>query len=98
MIVKFADNQMKKICTNASVAIKKYGIQMATIIAQRISELEAADTIDQLMSFHVGKCHRLKGDRATQYAINLIQPYRLIFTKESEQPDIVKLIEIVDYH
>lgn len=40
----------------------------------------------------------LKGDRKGQYAMELTQPYRLIFTKRGNEIQIVNVIEIVDYH
>ena len=46
----------------------------------------------------IGRCHLLKGDRANQYAMDLSQPYRLIFTKQGEEIQIAEIQEIVDYH
>ena len=40
----------------------------------------------------------LYGDRLVQYAMDLIQPYRLIFTQYDNTVDIVEIQEIVDYH
>ena len=44
------------------------------------------------------RCHPLYGDRLGQYAMDLIQPYRLIFTQYGNTVDIVEIQEIVDYH
>jgi hypothetical protein len=46
----------------------------------------------------LGRCHPLYGDRLGQYAMDLIHPYRLIFTQYGNTVDIVEIQEIVDYH
>ena len=45
------------------------------------------------------RCHSLTNNRSEQYAMDLIQPYRLVFEKDDENEiRIVKIIEIIDYH
>lgn len=51
-----------------------------------------------MVQSRIGRCHPLKGDRKGQYAMELTQPYRLIFTKRGNEIQIVNVIEIVDYH
>ena len=55
-------------------------------------------SIDWLVKKRIGRCHPLYGDRLGQYAMDLIQPYRLIFTQYDNTVDIVEIQEIVDYH
>lgn len=71
---------------------------MATKISQRIDELQAADSVDVLIRYSVGRCHPLKGNRIGQYAMNLIQPYRLVFEHNGYTLELVKIISIEDYH
>ena len=47
---------------------------------------------------HIGRCHRLQGNRSGQYAVDLEHPYRLIFSVNGEQIQIAKIEEIADYH
>lgn len=71
---------------------------MAEKIHQRIDEIDASDTVEEMVQYRIGRCHPLKGDRKGQYAMELTQPYRLIFTKRGNEIQIVNVIEIVDYH
>ena len=96
--VTFKNSKIKKICTEPKIASKKYSEPMADIIAQRIVELRASETIEELLKDKIGRCHSLKGDRKGQYAMDLIHPQRLVFTVHKKQIQIAKIIEIVDYH
>ena len=85
-------------CKDAYEAEKKYGFKIAVKIHQRIDEISASDTVEELIQLHIGRCHMLKGDRKDQYAMDLAHPYRLIFEKIGCKIQIVKIIEIIDYH
>ncbi|MDO4488426.1 MAG: type II toxin-antitoxin system RelE/ParE family toxin [Eubacteriales bacterium] len=94
----YKNNQIKKVCTNAKAAEKKYGLQMAVKIDMRIGEIIAADTIEMMVQFHIGRCHALKQNRKGQYAVDLVHPYRLVFEVHGDEIQIANIMEIVDYH
>lgn len=96
--VTYKNNTLKRICTDYGVAVRKHGLQMAEIIHRRISEIEAADSIEMLVRYNIGRCHRLQGDRRSQYAMDLIHPFRLILEPDEVMIRVVKVIEIEDYH
>ncbi|MBR2294438.1 MAG: type II toxin-antitoxin system RelE/ParE family toxin [Clostridiales bacterium] len=98
MEITYKNNKIKKVCTDARTAEKNYGLEMAAKIHQRIDEIRAADTVEMMIQFHIGRCHQLKQDRKGQYAMDLVHPYRLIFEKEGDQIQIANILEIVDYH
>ena len=98
MDITYKNNKIKKVCTDAKTAERTYGREMADKIHQRIDEIRAADTVEMLVQFHIGRCHPLSNNRKGQYAMDLVQPYRLIFEKFSEDLQIVRIIEIKDYH
>ena len=52
---------------------------MAEKIHLRVDQLKAPLSLDMLLKFRVGRCHPLKGQRKDQYAMDLVQPYRLVF-------------------
>ena len=83
---------------NAKVAERAYGIRMAEKIHQRINELSAADTVEMMIQYHIGRCHPLTNNRKGQYALDLVHPYRLVFEKRGNEIQIVNILEIVDYH
>ena len=82
MRITYKSKKIEKVCTVASEAEKKYGLEMAAKIHQRIDEISSADTIEEMV----------------QYAVDLVQPNRLVFQKEGDEIQIAKIMEIVDYH
>lgn len=98
MKITYKTSKIEKVCTIASEANKKYGPEMAEKIHQRIGEIEASDTIEELIQFHIGRCHSLKGARKWQYAMDLVHPYRLVFEKKGTEIQIAIIMEITDYH
>ena len=98
MDIEYSNKQIEKVCTNASSASKKHGKEMAERIHQRIDEIDAADTIEMMIQFHIGRCHPLTQNRKGQYAVDLVHPYRLVFEKNGDEIQIANILEIVDYH
>lgn len=98
MKITYKNRSIEKVCTIASVAEKKYSREMAEKIQMRIDQIGAADTIEDLVKYRIGRCHFLKGDRKGQYAMDLVHPYRQIFVKTGEEIQIANVMEIVDYH
>ena len=98
MKITYKTRKIEKVCTIASEAEKKYGSEMAEKIHQRIDEIDASDTVEEMVQFHIGRCHLLKGNRKGQYAMDLVHPYRLIFEKTGDIIQIANVMEIVDYH
>ena len=98
MEITYKNKRIKKVCTDASTAERTYGTEMAVKIQQRICELSAAETVEFLMHFHIGRCHPLSQNRKGQYALDLVHPYRLIFEKKGNDIQIAYILEIIDYH
>ncbi len=98
MEIRYKTRKLERVCMIAREAEKQYGTQMAEKIHQRIDEISAADTVEQMMQFHIGRCHLLRGSREGQYAVDLVHPYRLVFERVDDIIQIVNVIEIVDYH
>ena len=72
---------------------------MANKIKLRINEIRASDSVEEMIQYQIGRCHALVGDRFGEYAVDLIHPFRLIFTKDDiKQIRVVKIMEIIDYH
>ena len=77
---------------------KVYGIEMSEKIQQRITEIKAMDAIEDMIEYHIGRCHRLKNNRKGQYAVDLVHPNRLVFEKHGDEIQVAHILEIVDYH
>ena len=71
---------------------------MAEKIQMRIDEISAADTVEMMIQFHIGRCHPLTNNRKGQYDVDLVHPYRLVFEKHGDEIQIAHIMEIVDYH
>jgi proteic killer suppression protein len=111
MIIIINNKKLKKILEDKNKIRKKYGIDMAKKIMQRIDDIEFAENLETLMKLP-GNHHPLTGDRKGQFACDLVQPYRLIYrpvlndtllTNDSgnliySEITRVEIIEIVDYH
>ena len=98
MDITYKNKKIEKVCTDAKTAERSYGRVMAEKIHQRIDEISAADTVEMMIQFHIGRCHPLTQNRKGQYAVDLVHPYRLVFEKCGDEIQIANIIEIVDYH
>lgn len=98
MLIEYKTRKIEKICVSIYEAEKKHGKEMAIKIHQRIDEISAAESVDEMIQFRIGRCHALMGNRKEQYAVDLVQPYRLVFEKNGDEIQIAKIMEIVDYH
>lgn len=98
MDITYKNRKIEKVCTDAKTAERTYGWEMADKIHQRIDEIDAADTVEMMIKFHIGRCHSLTQNRKGQYAVDLVHPYRLVFEKNGDKIQIANILEIVDYH
>lgn len=98
MQIEYKNCQIKRICTLASVAERKHGKRMAELIHLRVDEILAAESVEMMVQYRIGRCHPLKGDRKGQYALDLVYPFRLIFKVKDEKIQIAWIMKIEDYH
>lgn len=111
MDIFFADNKLKRICSDDSQAVRKLGKVCASKLRARLDDIDAASCLDDLRQPFPGRCHELVGDRKDELSLELAHPYRLVF-RPNEDPPVVKgdggldwtkvtailITEIVDYH
>ena len=98
MEIIYNNKKLKKICTDASAAERVYGLAMAEKIHGCIDVLMAAERVELLESRRIKGCHKLKGNRRNQYAMHLVEPFRLVFIVTGNLVQIACIKEIVDYH
>lgn len=96
--ITYKNNKLKEECEKYDVSKRHYGEQMAEKIFFRIGQLRSVDTVEELIKYKLGRCHGLEGNRKKQYALDLVHPYRLVFTVEGKEVQLAKIIEIKDYH
>lgn len=98
MHITYKNKQIEKVCTDAKAADRAYGNKMAEKIHMRIDEISAADTVEMMIQFRIGRCHPLTNNRKCQFAVDLVHPYRLVFEKHGDEIQVAHILEIVDYH
>jgi toxin HigB-1 len=107
----FGSNKLRKTCTSDAEAVKVFGPQCATRLRTRLDDMAAAATMAILRTLPQARCHELVGDRKGQLAVDLKQPYRLVFEPANNpvplKPDggldwakvtAIRILEVVDYH
>lgn len=77
MEIDFKDKKIKELCENKSKAEKKLGPDCAKKLRTRLSDLESASNVNDLIS---GRPHPLKGDRDGEFAVDLCGGFRLVFS------------------
>ena len=109
MEVHFEDPRLEKMCESDKELRKQCGIVRAKKIQTRLAALRAAETLQDMRSLP-GHCHELVGNLAGQLAVDLDQPYRLLFRPQEEtdpgpgggldwtKVTVVVVTSIVDYH
>jgi proteic killer suppression protein len=102
--------KLKKIANDDRKMVKDLGKVRADKLRTRLSQLQDAATLEDVR-YLPGNYHELTGDRKGQWACELDQPYRLIFTPHEDPiptnehgqyiwPQIlgIEVIEIINYH
>jgi proteic killer suppression protein len=110
MDISFGDKDLKKYANEDRLAIRKLGSKRAQVFKQRLDDLRAADTLEDVR-YLPGHYHELKENRKGQWSCDLDQPYRLIFIPHEDPIPTnadgqyvwieirgVEVIEITNYH
>lgn len=90
---------------------KEYGDRIASVLQLRLAVLKNARTLAMVPTTPPERRHKLSGNRREQYAIDIVQPYRLIFEPthdpvprgadggvDTHQVTAITILEVVDYH
>lgn len=110
MDITFTDKKLEKLANDDRKMMKELGKVRATILRRRLTQLQDAATLEDVRNLP-GNYHELTNNRKGQWACDLDQPYRLIFTPhenpipENEHGQYiwleitgVEVIEIINYH
>jgi proteic killer suppression protein len=108
--IKFGNKNLEKLANDSRKCFKALGQIRGKLFLKRLNDILDAETLEQLRNAP-GNFHELSGNRKGQWACNLDQPYRLVFTpQENPIPTNdyghyiwikilgVEILEIVDYH
>lgn len=97
MELTYKDDKLKKLCENKNYnndLVKKYGVDVAKKLPQRIRELKAFNCLNDVPSSLPFRRHKLSGNYNNCFAINITNKYRLIFRQKENNIIIEDLKEI----
>lgn len=109
MQLTFKSTKLEREFSDEKRLKKVYGEQ-AAVIMRRLAVLEAATNLAMVPVARPERCHLMTGDRAGKFAVDLKQPYRLVFEPNPPVPRLpdgsidrtrvtaVVILEVVDYH
>jgi len=107
MDLTFADKKLGKLANDDR---KEFGKVRAQKLKLRLQQLRDAKALEDVRNL-AGRYHELTGDRKGQWACDLDQPYRLVFTPHEDPIPTnahgqyiwaeirgVEILDVVDYH
>ena len=111
MDISFRTRKLEKVFSSEEALKKRYGPPMVGKIMMRLAFLKNAETLSKVPTRPPNRRHQLTGDRDEQYAVDLVQPYRLVFEPnhdplprgedggiDLERVTAITVIEVIDYH
>lgn len=110
MKISFSSRSFAEICNDSRQLFKRYGTVHGKLIARRIQQLQAANTLEAMRNA-LGRCEELVGDRRGQFVMRTDKNYRLIFQPDHDplplkadggldwqQVTNIIIVEVEDYH
>ncbi len=79
MVIYFKTKKLQKLCSKRAEAVKKIGPKRAHKLQQRMMELQAAETLEDISRVPPARCHELTGNLQGQLSLDLDHPHRLLF-------------------
>ena len=111
MDIYFRTKKLQKLCSESREAHRHLGTKRARRLQQRMMELKAAISLDDISRLPPVRCHELTGNRKGQLSVDLEHPYRLLFIPannpllETKNGGLnwtkvteIEIIEIIDPH
>ena len=84
MEVSFSTRKMQKACSSEKEAGKTWGERRARVVLQRIAELRAADTLEDMSLWPSARCHPLVGNRKGQFVVEAVHPFGVVFEPDHD--------------
>lgn len=108
MKIRYRNKNIEKLLNNPKYAIKELGQELATKIYLRKDQIDAAKTLEIMISGRIGRCHILHYDFEGMFGLDLKNQVRLIIKPDVEKDckdyeEIIKcesviIVGVVDYH
>ena len=111
MEISFRTRKLERTFDSKDKLQQEYGDRMARVIMMRLAVLEESDNLAQAQARPKTGLHPLRENRAGQFAVSLVYPYRLIFRPDHNpipltqdgginltEVTAITILEVVDYH
>jgi len=111
MEIQVFKKKTAKLCNSAKEMRTRFGANDAKHLQQRLAELRAAETLNDISRVPPAKCHELTQNRKGQLAVSVGQKWRLIFEPDHDpvpkkddggldwgRVTAIWICEVVDYH
>ena len=111
MEIAFRTRKLEKAFNAADALQGTYGTKMARAIMMRMAVLRAAQNLTLVPTSRPDRRHQLSADRDEQFAVDLVQPVRLVFEAnhepvprrkdggiDTDQVTAIRILEVIDYH
>ena len=111
MKIYFKTKKLMRVCSEKKTSVKAVGAKNSQRLLQRMMELKAADTLNDVSNLPPARCHELSGNRKRQFSVDINRNYRLLFisannpTPEKNDGGLdksriteIEIIEIEDTH
>jgi proteic killer suppression protein len=109
MEIKFTSDKNQQFYQSEKQLTKKYGKQLSLKITQRLQEMDAFESVGELLDSNIGKGHLLAHEYKDCFSVHLTGNYRLIaemiYSEDSDlsklnfyKIKIIQVIEVKDYH
>jgi proteic killer suppression protein len=85
MIITFSDRKLEKELNNETRLIKRWGPEQAKKIKMRLTELTAAENLEDMKTLPQARAHELSGNRSGQISLDVKHPYRLLIISDHEE-------------
>ena len=111
MELHYKSKSLQKACENERESDRRWGSKCAHIVRRRLLQLAAAESLAVIETLPPARLHLLSGARAGQFAVDALQPFRLIFEPWHDPvptlPDggidkaritAIRILGVEDYH
>jgi len=109
--IYFKYKKLQKACNFEKESIKEWGPRLAGKVHLRLAELKAANSLSDISHLPPPRLHGLTGGRDGQFAVDLQNPFRLVFEPANDPVPLdcmggidksrvtaILIIEVEDYH
>ena len=90
MLISYKDNKLEKEFCHLKLLRRRWGDKQGHLIAQRLTEIKAAENLSDLARLPQLRVHELKGNRKWQISLDVKHPYRLLIVPDHEEMPLKK--------